>query len=109
MDIVPQSLGITLRDDLREDFGGAILDRTDETEQDTAGDPAPGAIACPRVPFERLLASDLTAAQRACGQTRALRCAPPAGTRVRLLARMMHAATAHVAFCTTAWGEVASP
>src|SRR5262249_21302656 len=51
------------------------------TEQDAARHSAPGAIASPRLPFEGLLASDLTPAQWACRESRALRCAPPAGTR----------------------------
>src|SRR5262249_21173600 len=81
MDILPKPLGINMRDDFIEDFRGAILDGTNHTEQHTTRPPAPGAIAVPRVPFEGLLASALTPAQRACGQAIALRFAPPACTR----------------------------
>src|SRR5215470_4234264 len=44
MDVVPKSLGIKLRDDLIEDLGCPLLDCSNDTEQDPAGDPAPGAI-----------------------------------------------------------------
>ena len=47
MDILAQPLRIKMGDDLIEDFGGAILDGADDTEQHTAGDTAPGAIAAP--------------------------------------------------------------
>jgi hypothetical protein len=65
-------------DNLIEDFGGAILDRADDTEQHTTGDTAPGAIADPRVAFERLVTFDLTLAQRAGGQASTLGFPPPA-------------------------------
>jgi hypothetical protein len=32
MDILPKPLGIKLRDDFIEDFGGAILDRPNDTQ-----------------------------------------------------------------------------
>jgi len=51
MDILAQPLRIKMGDDLVEDFGGAILDRANDTEQHPAGDPAPGAIADPRLAF----------------------------------------------------------
>jgi hypothetical protein len=57
------------------------VDGPNHTEQHATRHPAPGAIAAPRVPFEGLLASDLTPAQRAYGQAIARRFAPPAGTR----------------------------
>src|SRR6266568_7915558 len=76
MDIVAQPLRITMGDDLVEDFGGAILDRANDTEQHPAGDPAPGARADPRLAFEALVAFDLTLAQRPGGQASALRFAP---------------------------------
>src|SRR6266702_7579141 len=41
---------------------------------------APGARAHPRLPFEGLLAFDLTLAQRACQEASTLGCAPPART-----------------------------
>ena len=43
--IVPQLLGIKVRHNFREDFGGAILDRPQDAEQPPAGAPAPGARA----------------------------------------------------------------
>src|SRR3989454_11829774 len=81
MDIVAQPLRIKMGDDLVEDFGGAILDRRNDTEQHPAGDPAPGARADPRLAFEALVAFDLTLAQRPGGQASALRFAPPACPR----------------------------
>ena len=78
MDILAQLLGIKVGHDFIEDFGGAILDRANDAEQHAAGDAAPGAIAYPRLAFEGLLAFDLTLAQRACGEARALGFAPPA-------------------------------
>jgi hypothetical protein len=64
--------------DFIEDFGGAILDGTHDTEQHAAGDTAPGAMASPCLAFEGLRAFDLTRAQRACGEAGALGFAPPA-------------------------------
>ena len=81
MEIVAQLLGIKMRHNFIEDFGGAILDRANHAEQHPAGDPAPGAIANPRLAFEALVACDLTGAQRPGGQARALGFAPPAGSR----------------------------
>jgi len=54
------------------------LDRADDAEQHPARDATPRAILQPRVAFEGLLAFDLTLAQRACGDARALGCVPPA-------------------------------
>jgi hypothetical protein len=79
VNILPQLLGIKVRHDFVEDFGGAILDRPQDTEQHPAGDLAPGAIASPCLAFERFIAFDLTLAQRACGEAHALGGAPPAG------------------------------
>ena len=78
MDILPKPLGIKLRDELIEDLGCPILDSSNDTEQDPAGDPAPGAIASPGLAFEGLLTLDLTLRQGTSGQPCALRCAPPA-------------------------------
>ena len=78
MDIMAQPLRIKMGDDLVEDFGGAILDRPNDTEQYPAGDTAPGAIADPRLAFEALVAFDLTLTQWPGGQARALGFAPPA-------------------------------
>ena len=78
MDILAQPLCIKMGDDLVEDFGGAILDRANDTEQYSAGDTAPGAIAHPRLAFAGLFAFDLAGAQGPGGQTRALGFTPPA-------------------------------
>ncbi len=78
MEILAQFLGIKVRHDFREDFGGPILDRPNDTQQHAARDPAPGARAHPRLPFEGLLAFDLTLAQRADGEARTLGFTPPA-------------------------------
>jgi hypothetical protein len=66
---------------IEADFGGPILDCPNDTQQHTAGNPAPGAMVYPRLAFEGLLAFDLTLAQRACGEAGALGCAPPARAR----------------------------
>src|SRR5262245_11616585 len=78
LDILAQPFCIKMGDDLVEDFGGAILDRTNDTEQYPAGDTAPGAIAAPRLAFERLFTSDLTLAQGTGGQASPLGFVPPA-------------------------------
>ena len=78
MHILAELLSIKVGHDFIEDFGGAILDRPNDTEQHAAGDAAPRAIADPGLAFEGLLAVDLTLAQRACGEAGALGCAPPA-------------------------------
>src|SRR5436853_753554 len=80
MDILAQLLGIKVGHDFIEDFGGAILDSPNHTEQHAAGDPAPGARVAPRLAFEGLLAFDLTLAQRACQEASPLGGAPPPGT-----------------------------
>ncbi len=56
------------------------MDRPNNTQQHAARDMAPGARAHPRLPFEGLLAFDLTLAQRACQEASTLGCAPPART-----------------------------
>jgi hypothetical protein len=78
MDVLAKPLCLKMRDNLIEDFGGPILDSADETEQHTAGDTAPGAIADPRVAFEALVAFDLALAQWPGGQASTLGFAPPA-------------------------------
>ena len=78
MDVLAQPLRLKMGDHLIEDFGGPILDRADDTEQHPAGDPAPGAIAAPRLAFEALVAFDLALAQWTDGQARTLGFAPPA-------------------------------
>ncbi len=78
MPILASLLGIKVGHDFIKDFGGAVLDGPNDTEQHTAGDTAPGAMADPRLAFEGLLAFDLTLAQRTRREARTLRCAPPA-------------------------------
>src|SRR5262249_8544319 len=78
MEILAQFLGIKVGHDFIEDFRGPILDRADDAQQDATGDATPRAIADPRLAFERLLAVDLTLAQRAERDARALGGAPPA-------------------------------
>jgi|GEM_PF-3356580 len=78
MEILTQLLGIKVWHDFVEDFGGPILDRANDAEQHPAGNAPPGAILQPRLAFERFVAFDLTLAQEACGNTSALRFAPPA-------------------------------
>lgn len=77
MDILSAALGITLRDDLIEDFGWAVLDCPNDTEHDPARDPVPGARAAPGVTFAGLLMLDLTPSEGACGQAVALGMATP--------------------------------
>ena len=78
VDILAQLLRIKVRDDFIEDFGGAILDSANNTEQHATRDTAPGAIAYPRLAFETLVAFDLALAEGTRGQASALRGAPPA-------------------------------
>jgi len=78
MDILAQPLRIKMGDDLRENLRGAILDRANDTEQDPAGHAAPTPVVHPRLAFAGLVAFDLAVAQGPCGQTSALRFAPPA-------------------------------
>src|SRR2546430_11986345 len=72
MDILAQLLGIKVGHDFIEDFGGAILDGTDDAEHHAAGDAAPGAIPDPRLAFERLFTAALTLAQGTRGEAIAL-------------------------------------
>jgi hypothetical protein len=78
MEILTHLLGVKVRHDFIEDFGGPILDRPNDPEQHATRDTAPGARAHPRLPFEGLLAFDLTLAQRACQEASTLGFAPPA-------------------------------
>ncbi len=78
MHILAQGVCVKMRHDLREDFGGAILDGPNDTEQDATGDAAPRVIVEPRLPFEGFVAFDLTWTQGAGGEARPLGCAPPA-------------------------------
>src|SRR3989442_4533661 len=65
MEILAQLLGIKVRHDFIEDFGGAILDRPNDTEQYAARHTAPRTILQPRLAFEGFLAFNLTLAQGA--------------------------------------------
>src|SRR5712691_996968 len=78
MAIVAPLLGSKVRHDLREDFGGPILDRPHDPEPPTAGETAPRALASPRWALERCVACALTLTQRAGGAARARGLAPPA-------------------------------
>src|SRR5215470_4399698 len=78
VDILAELLGIEVRDNFIEDFGGAVLHRTDDAEEHPAGDAAPGAILQPGLTFEPFFAFDLTLAQGAQGEADALGRAPPA-------------------------------
>ena len=78
MAILAEFLSIKVGHDFIEDTRGAILDSPNHAEQDATGDATPRAIADPRLAFERLLAVDLTLAQRAEREARALGGAPPA-------------------------------
>lgn len=78
MEILAQLLGIKVRDDLIEDACRPILHGTNDVEQHTTADPAPRAIADPRLPFERLFTSNLTLAEGPRGEAIALGAAPPA-------------------------------
>jgi hypothetical protein len=79
MDVLAKRLCIKMRDDLIEDFRGAILDRADDTEQHPAGDAAPGTILPPRLTFEAFCACAVALAQGTSREARALGGAPPAG------------------------------
>src|SRR5439155_20006681 len=56
MPVLAQLLGIKVRHDFREDFGGPVLDHANDAEQHAAGDAAPGAIRPARLTVEGLLA-----------------------------------------------------
>ena len=78
MDVLAQFLGIKVGHDFIKDFGGAILDRPNDTEQHAAGDTAPGAILEPCLAFEGFVAFDLTLTQGAEREARTRGGAPPA-------------------------------
>ena len=62
MKILTEFLGIKVRHDFVEHFGGTILDRANDAEQHTADDTAPGAMLPPRPAFAGLLAFDVALA-----------------------------------------------
>ena len=78
MDVLTKLLGIKVRHDFVEDFGGPILDGANNAEQHPAGDAAPGAILPPRLAFQGLLTFDLTLTQRTRMEASAQPFAPPA-------------------------------
>ena len=78
MEVLAECLGIKMGDDLIEDARGPILHGTNDVEQHATGDPAPGARAKPRLAFECFVTFDVTLAYWTCGETRTLRCPPPA-------------------------------
>src|SRR5262249_3984836 len=78
MEILAEFLRIKVRHDFIEDFRGPILDGTDDAEEHPSGDATPGAIASPRLAFERFVAVDLALTQGACRETITLGAAPPA-------------------------------
>jgi hypothetical protein len=66
-----------MRHDFIEDFGGAILDGTNDAEQHATGDAAPRAVLKPGLPFEGCIAFDLTWTEWPCGEAPALGFTPP--------------------------------
>ncbi len=80
VNVLAKLLSIKMRDNLREDFRGAILDGANDAEQYAAGETAPRAILQPRLTFEAFFACDVALAQRTCWETSAVGFAPPAGT-----------------------------
>jgi hypothetical protein len=80
MEILAELLRIKVRHNCIEDFGGPLLHGANHAEQHAVGDPAPGAILEPRLPFEGCVAFDLTLAQGTYREAGALGGAPPART-----------------------------
>jgi hypothetical protein len=78
MEILTQLLGIKVRHNFIEDFGGAILNGANDTEQHAPGDTAPGVRAFPCLAFQGFSLFDLARTQRTCPQAIALGTAPPA-------------------------------
>jgi len=80
MDIWTEPRRITLRDDLRKDFRGPILDGIHDAAQHATGHATPTPIASPRLTFEGLCAFALAGPQRPSRQAIPLGFAvPPAG------------------------------
>src|SRR5262245_51066806 len=77
--ILSQLLGLKVRHNFRADCGSPILDCPQDAAQPTARDPAPGAIAEPRLAVAGFIACALTLPQGTRAQTRARGGAPPAG------------------------------
>jgi hypothetical protein len=84
LDRVAQPLGITLGDDCREDFRGAIVDGADNAEQSPTGHTAPTPVGPPRLTFEHLCAFNVAGTEGADGEAKTLGgAAPPARPRER--------------------------
>jgi hypothetical protein len=83
MQLLAQLLGIKVRHNVREDFGGARLDRPTDAAQDPAGQATPRSIPHPRLACEGCVAFDLALAQRPCGKASARCVAPPPRPRER--------------------------
>ena len=78
--LLAQLLGITMRDDLIEDWRGAILDGANDAEQHAAGEAAPRTILQPRLAFEACFAFAVALAQRPWWETSTGGFPPPAST-----------------------------
>ena len=72
LDRVAQPLGITLGDDCREDFRGAIVDGADNAEQSPTGHTAPTPVGPPRVTFAHLCAFNVAGTEGADGEAKTL-------------------------------------
>lgn len=81
MDILTKPLRLKMRDNLIEDFCGAILDGAYDAEQHTTGHTAPTPIAHPLLAFEGLVAFDLARRQGPGGEAIPLGFAPPTSAR----------------------------
>ncbi len=66
MEILASLLGIKVGHDFIKDFGGAILDGPNDTEQHATGDTAPGAMADPRWKRNRFMCYDSVAERCSC-------------------------------------------
>ena len=78
--ILPQLLGLKVRHNFIEDFGGAILHRANNAEQHAAGDRGSRSDTPPRLAFQGFLAVDVALAQGADGEAHPLGFAPPTRT-----------------------------
>jgi hypothetical protein len=71
-------LGSKVRNDCRDDCGGALLASADDAEQHAPREAAPRAVLPPRLPWGPFVLFALALAQRACGQALPLGAVPPA-------------------------------
>jgi len=81
MALLTPLLGSNVRDDWREDFGGALVDSADAAAHHATRDAAPRAGRPPRLPWVTFVLCDLALAQRAGGPAIPLGAAPPAQPR----------------------------